>query len=690
MVAKLITITAIMHESRTNKDECRAMIYRKDLDGLRGLAVLLVIFFHAEVVTFSGGYIGVDIFYVLSGFLITSIINDQSRGNEFTFYNFYIGRIRRLLPVFLFFLLVVSLIASYILAPEAYIDYIKSVKYSLIFQANVFFDRLADNYFAAETNTLFLAHTWSLSIEWQFYLLWPFIFYLLRKLFRGYVLIFIVVAFFIVFAGYSQYLSLYEPKHSYYLFTARVFEMLGGSALALALASDKLPKPHIVLSHLLSSSGLVALIALSVMYTSDIPYPGVNALFVCLATLAIIYSGGAGFGNWLLSFKPLVFTGVLSYSLYLWHWPILVVLRDFNINFDASIIAGAIGLSLGISVLSWHFIEKPFRYKHKYSHKKTVLVFFFIPAVVVALFAEVTKKNEGFPQRFGPEALRVHAALDSVVTPNIDKCNPPESADLSLCMFGAGKPDSLDAVLLGDSHARHFREFADVLATDAGLSVYGVTAPACLVVPKLKIHLAENYCPGGIVDSIYDVIELNKPRYAIIAQNWMGYAESKRMVYRDDDEQSVKLTEKRIEESVIAAIGKIVAAGTIPVIIKSAPGDAINQFECVYQHIKERRVMRDDECVIDTADEDSNNAKYFIDQVFAKIAVLYPQSIFIDPRLVLCSEGKCMTAIDGVPIYEDVEHINSYASRWIAQQYLAKYGNPLVTRGVGDSGRGQR
>ena len=657
--------------------------YRADLDGLRGLAVLQVILFHAGIGFFSGGYIGVDVFFVLSGFLITSIINEQINTNRFTFSRFYLSRIRRLLPAFLVFLIASTMVASYLLVPDDYITFVRSAKNAILFTSNSFFDKLTDSYFAPDSEKLHLLHTWSLSIEWQFYLIWPAMFFILRRFLSQKISTLIVIALFIVSGWHSYHLTITQAEHSYYLFSARIFEMLAGASLALTI--QKLPRLPKMLAHILSIISIVALLIISIQYTAEFLFPGLNALWVCLATMAFIYAGNNNpfaAGNAILSIKPMAIIGTLSYSLYLWHWPIFAFLRVLNIELTMPTIVTAIMATFTLSFLTWQFIEKPFRFKHTYSLWKTVVIFWLIPALFFVAFSKLTKNHNGLPARLGDQMIRITNTISSVVTPNIDSCNPPQNFSITECRLGSintNNPNKLDAILIGDSHARHFREFVDVLGKDAGWSIYGVTAPACLPIPNITRWNDNNYCRGGIVKHVYDVIEKHKPTYIIMAQNWLGYAEGSNMIYTETDERSVKSSQRRIEESILRAMDIFAKNGATPIIIKPAPSDEIDYKHCFYQHIRERRDMRNDECIIDTNDELKNTAKIFTDQLFGKIAARYPSTIFIDPRRVQCEQNKCFTSIDGIPIYEDQEHINNFASRWLAEQYLKKYGNPLKT-----------
>ena len=666
---------------RSSMNKNTILQYRPDLDGLRGLAVILVILFHAGVTTFSGGYIGVDIFFVLSGFLISSIIDGKINDNSFTFSGFYLSRIRRLLPAFLLFLIIITIFASFLLIPDDYISFMRSAKNAVLFSSNIFFGKLTGGYFAPDAEKLHLLHTWSLSIEWQFYLIWPVIFFMLRRFLSNKISTIIILISLIIAGWYSHQLTLSNPEHSYYLFAARIFEMLAGATLAVSFA--KLPSLPKALNHLLSVSSIICLIVIAVQYTPEHSFPGVNALWVCIATMAFIYTGKnnhSAFANTLLSIKPIVFIGVLSYSLYLWHWPLFAFLHVLNIEIDVLIIAAVIFAAFILSLFTWQYVEKPFRYKHKYSLRKTIIIFWLAPALIFVVLSKVTKNYEGIPFRLGDEMVYITKTINAVVTPNINKCNPPKDLSITECRLGSSDISKLDALLVGDSHARHFREFMDVLAKNANWSIYGVTAPACLPVRNITRWNDSNYCKGGIVQHVYNIVKKHKPKHIIMAQNWLGYAEGDNMIYTDSDKRSMEYSQQRIEESVLQAMEYFTNNGASLIIIKSAPGNDVNQKDCFYQHIREHREIRSDECLIDTKDELKNNAKAFIDQLFEKIGQRHPDTIFIDPRDVQCKEGICFTSINGVHMYEDEEHLNSYASRWLAEEYLKKYGNPLETK----------
>ena len=618
---------------------------------------------------------------MLSGFLITSIIDQRIAKHCFSFSEFYLSRLRRLLPAALAMLVVTTILASYLLVPDDYIEYLRSAKNSALFNSNGFFDKLTSGYFSPDANKLHLLHTWSLSIEWQFYLVWPIAFFLLRNNTPTIVSTWIVLLLTLGLVWYSYHLTILQPEHSYFLFNARVFEMLIGASLALII--HKLPKLSPTFAHIVSLSGLFGLIAISVFYTDSFLFPGLNAFWVCLATVAIIYTGNlnvGALGNRLLSVRLMVCVGILSYSLYLWHWPLLAFLRVMNVEIDLLVISIFFFLTFVLSALTWYLVENPFRYRYRFKLWQAVVVFWLIPTLFFVGVSKLAKENAGFPARFGEDLVRIVGTIASVVTPNIDVCNPPKNLSTDKCRLGALDTGRLDAVLMGDSHARHFREFVSIIATDAGLSVYGVTAPACLPVPKLRRWNDKNYCRGGLVGHVYQVINQHKPRYVIMAQNWLGYAEGDNMIFHDDDSRSIQASQQRIEESVLAAMEVIAGIGSTPVIIQPTPGNEVNQKDCFYQHFRERRQMRSDECVINTQDEHKNNARSFIDSLFAKIREKHPNVIFIDPRKVQCVNSICFTVIDGVPMYEDEEHINSYASRWLAEKYLSKFGNPFKNK----------
>ena len=300
--------------------------YRSDIDGLRALAVILVILFHANFTSLSGGYVGVDVFFIISGYLITSSIDKEMIANVFSFKTFYLRRIRRIIPVLTFIILIVTIPACVFLFALDLENFSRTVIHTALSTNNFYLWSNGKNYFVENTELLPLLHTWSLSVEEQFYIIWPPILLILHKYLNRKKRIILITILFVLGLALSVYLAKTDAKMAYFLLPARLFELLLGSLLAMVW--NKIPEISKRNNTLISILGLASILIPSLLLTKESQFPGINAFYPCLGAVLIIISGKnketKGIINSILTLKPLIFIGLISYSLYLWHWPILV------------------------------------------------------------------------------------------------------------------------------------------------------------------------------------------------------------------------------------------------------------------------------------------------------------------------------------------------------------------------------
>lgn len=340
------------------------MRYRKEIDGLRALAILPVILFHAGVSGFSGGYIGVDVFFVISGYLITSIIVEEKRQGKFSIISFYERRARRILPA-LSFLLISTTIAAYITLPAHSLKgYSQSLVSVSTFSSNLYF-YLTGGYFALAAHETPLLHTWSLAVEEQYYLFFPVMIVVLWSLGQKWV-IFCVALLATLSLLSAQFLSSRSVDANFYLIFSRAWELLLGSLLAFKRFDVSRWKREVI--GILS----VALIAYSIAsFTSHTPFPSLYTLVPVLGTCFIIaFVDSASFTGRVLSNPLLVGIGLLSYSLYLWHQPVFSFLRLVSIGKPSSSIFLVAALSVFVlAAFSWACVERPFRNKSRFSRK---------------------------------------------------------------------------------------------------------------------------------------------------------------------------------------------------------------------------------------------------------------------------------------------------------------------------------
>ncbi len=375
--------------------------YRADIDGLRAISVFAVIFYHANFVyfeneIFSGGFIGVDIFFVISGYLITSLILKDLYNNNFSIIDFYTRRIRRIIPVLLFVIIFFIPIAYIFFLPSSLIDFLYSVISTLIFSSNFYFHHTGLIYGGPDSSLKPLLHTWSLAVEEQFYIIFPIILILFRKILKKYILHIFILFFFASFIS-TQIISIKYPLYNFYFINVRIWEILAGSTIAyLNINSIKYNNKY---TNYLPILGMV-LISLSIFLLYDeMSLPSIYSMPAVLGTCLIIYfANSESFLTRFLSLRILVFFGLISYSLYLWHFPLFAFYNYIFFENESFLVKILIIIfSLILSCLSYLFIEKPFRNKKKIDNKKLFIslgISFLIILSSSLILLEMNKNNQ--------------------------------------------------------------------------------------------------------------------------------------------------------------------------------------------------------------------------------------------------------------------------------------------------------
>ena len=389
------------------------MRYRADIDGLRAVAVLPVVAFHAGISTFSGGFVGVDVFFVISGYLISSIILSEFEQGRFSLLSFYERRIRRIFPALVAVLIVTTAVASVFLLPVEFERYAESLLATVFSLSNFYFWQHS-GYFDVSTAQQPLLHTWSLAVEEQFYVLFPLLLVLARHFSPRN-----LKAAIIGVAGLSLFVSALGTIHhqatAFYLLHSRAWELLLGTILAMGVLP---PIRNFVLNNLASALGLCLILYSVFNFSEATPFPGIAALLPCAGAALIIHSGqGKGtVTNWLLALPPLVFIGLISYSLYLWHWPIIVFQQNHSFlfsGFSSSVGKGLLVLtSLAVGALSWRFIERPFRQGGLKAVGRPVFIAAGTATAALSFVAILVVILNGFPGRFSPGETQVASYLD--------------------------------------------------------------------------------------------------------------------------------------------------------------------------------------------------------------------------------------------------------------------------------------
>jgi len=347
--------------------------YRREIDGLRAIAVLPVILFHAGFSTFSGGFIGVDIFFVISGYLITTIILSEIESNSFSILRFYEKRARRILPALFIMLLITVPFAWEWMLPEEFQSYSETLLSTVLFSSNVLFYKTS-GYFDSPSELKPLLHTWSLAVEEQFYILYP-IFLILATRFCKKITLYLIALLTILSTLFAQWGSFAHPSFTFFMLPTRGFEILIGGITAFLIKGNFLQKKVRFISEVGSMAGLVLIIYAIIFFDKNVPTPSFYTLIPTIgASLVILFSCEKNIIGRLLSCNAIVGLGLISYSSYLWHQPILAFLRIRYFN-DLSNLVLIFGCctSLALGYLSWRFIEAPFRDQLKIPLKKLLL-----------------------------------------------------------------------------------------------------------------------------------------------------------------------------------------------------------------------------------------------------------------------------------------------------------------------------
>jgi peptidoglycan/LPS O-acetylase OafA/YrhL len=478
--------------------------YRADIDGLRTVAVLPVMAFHAGLHAARGGFVGVDVFFLISGFLITRLIVDQIRRDSFPISSFYVRRVRRILPALLVTLLAVYLMGLAYCLPADMIDLSKSLIAAALSASNFYF-WVHSSYFGGAAISKPLIHTWSLAVEEQFYLVWP-VFLVLGYRFCPHRLL-SITALITVFSLAASAVGAREfPNAAFYLPFTRFWELSAGGLLALGIV----PRPlRPVTRNALAAVG-VALIVLSVLLIDPrMPFPGVLALPPCTGAFLVLLAGRDGetvIGKF-LSLRPFVFIGTISYSLYLWSWPITVFQRNYaflmsGLSEPATKLA-IFGVSLLVAFLSWKFVETPFRTgATRPTSNRLIKAAVSGTAALVAL-GVICWLAGGFPVRYSARELKaaIHMDYDGRGAFRFGHCflsDPMKEwrLDPSCLAVSTSRPNIL---LLGDSHAAHL--WFGLNATFTGANFLQATAADCL--PTITHNFNESSKCVQIMDDVY-------------------------------------------------------------------------------------------------------------------------------------------------------------------------------------------
>lgn len=445
-----------------------ALPYRLDLQGLRAVAVLAVMLFHFNPAWLPGGFIGVDVFLVISGFLIVSILLRKKAEPAYqlgsTLHYFYTSRLKRIAPAYFFMLVLVSLAAAGLFLSQDLDIYRKSLQKAVLFNSNNYFANFGD-YFAPASHEQPLLHTWSLAVEIQFYLLAPFLVLLLPNKALKWVFATLLIG----LTALAQYRiqGLGIQQATYYSLYARLPEFLAGGLVAMHLRTGSTLPPWI------SNLGLGLVLFAAATQPLLGPFPGLPALLpVAGAALILLTPKAGGISQQLLANKAMVWLGELSYSLYLWHWPVLALLRYYTGSqiLDLPFSLLFVALTFVLATISFYCIETPLR-AHRLQRQQILGYSLLISAVLATAFS-MAKINQAFAPAPLPIAYQRYADPDTI-------CHGQIVGD---CLQG-DLSSNQEVLVLGDSHAAMLHLFFDQLGKELGFKARIITASSCVTIP---------------------------------------------------------------------------------------------------------------------------------------------------------------------------------------------------------------
>lgn len=646
--------------------------YRPDIDGLRAIAVIPVVFFHAGFAGFSGGFVGVDIFFVISGFLITSLILPEALEGRFSIITFYERRIRRIFPA-LFAVMLVSAVASYwLMWPRAFKEFGQSILAATGFSSNFLF-AFQLGYFDSPAETRPLLHTWSLAVEEQFYIGFPLYLMLAVRWFRP-ALRYVTLAISLVSFGISMYFVSYFPSAGFYLAPSRAWELLLGSMLAMGMFPEIRSQR---IRTFLCLAGLV-LIAWAVMFFSEHTlFPGASALVPCLGTALVVHAGAGGINpiSRLLSARWLVFFGLISYSFYLWHWP-LIVFTELYLFRDAKYIEAAVivMISIPLAVLSWRYIEQPFRTNRRIFTRQRIFAFAGVTMALTAALGLSLHLTEGLPSRMPAYAQELASQSDDCHQFG-GHCNFEDPNDIrsdTLCRLGSDIATRRDFVLWGDSHAKIIADAISKAAKSTGRGGWQATSEGCP--PLLGINRTDRrygYC-RNVSRALFNVISQPQVRQVIIAARWSLWSENSHYRYEigdeddlyDRDDQLRKLSNHEVmRRGLIRTLDALKPLNKRVTIIAPIPEIGWDVPSVLAMEAWHGRDIHSE-----PTRSDFMSRNQFVFELFCELQSEYDFEL-VYPHELLCDQVICQVMRDHHPLYCDDDHLSKHGISYLAPAF---------------------
>ncbi len=638
--------------------------YRPEIDGLRALAIVPVVFFHYGVPGFRGGFAGVDVFFVISGYLITSLIQHEIEGGAFSLAHFYERRVRRIFPALFAMLAVVSAAAFVVFFPVDLVRYAQSLFATALFAANFEFWREA-GYFDAFANQKPLLHLWSIAVEEQFYLIFPALLLALRRASPN-ARIAAIATVLVVSLALSAWGVTAAKAASFYLLPSRAWELMLGALLALQAVPALRSR---LAAEFMAVAGLMLIAGSVVILTPQMPFPGPAALAPCLGAALVIHAAQPenSFVGRLLASRPFVFVGLISYSLYLWHWPVFVFATYVSFR-EPSGAASAmlIALSFVLAVLSWRMVEQPFRRPSLRFARRAPFAVAIALMGATAASAALAASTDGFPQRLPPPLQHI-LAEQSDSEPRIARCFGLTAQDVRagrLCRIGVARAPAPGFLLWGDSHADAILPAVAQAAARAGQAGLFAGGEACP--PLLGVTTPMPGC-RAFNDAVMALARNPQIREVILEARWAKYAEGS--TYGVEPKGRVVLLDSACESGgpgdnhavflrgIQRTVGTLTGLGKKVVIVASVP-----EIGWPVPAVLGRRALAENGAAVAPRLALYLQRQKFVLATFDGLQRNYGATVLY-PHHILCAGGTCAVARSGIPLYRDEHHLSVLGAR---------------------------
>ena len=644
-----------------------AAAYRPEIDGLRAVAVLSVIAFHAGIEHMAGGFVGVDVFFVISGYLISRIIFDELDRGTFTIAGFYERRARRILPALLLVVLVTLPLAWLWMLPAQFSAFADSLVAVALFASNILFWS-ESGYFAPAAELKPLLHTWSLAVEEQFYLLFPLLLIACRGARRVW-LPRIVMLIFVASLAVAELGRSTASNAVFYLTPARVWELMLG--VLIVLGADLPARVGDRTADGLAAIGLAAIAIAVFIFDAASGVPGLAGLIPTGgAALVIAFARPGGAVARLLSHRAVVFLGLLSYSAYLWHQPLFALARlRLGPEAEGAVLAVLAVASIVLAWLSWRFVERPFRDRRRFSRRAVLRG----AATVSVLLAGLGIGLASVPEATLAKAAELdQARLERLERSALEHCRPAGEVPRPLAACGIGAPDGPSRiVVVGDSQARSIQAGLHAVLETMGVAGIYFGAGSTLPLPS-ALQYDDGFETAAAVayENVFERIEAERPSVVLLQARWDLLYEVDRSptdarrtprytALSTDDPLNRETSRSALRTALTADVARLASAGGTVFLLSAIP---------TLPH-GVRRCYLDRACSeIDAAPLRRRNEG--ADAMLADVAAAHPNVFHVELLGLLCPEDACLIETGDRMLYRDPAHLTVEGAEWLADELL--------------------